>query len=198
MKKVEDYITQSYQNSVSKGWYDEKRSFLERADLMNTEIAEATEEVRNSKEDYYLIGDKPEVQSVELADLLIRIFDYLVSSEIDIQPYIKSQFKFLDKDLLTISDIINEIKTNHNLKILNNIKSINTDLEFHAFISLSISDSVRAFIKKDFDTHFYFLVEAFIKVLYYSNLKCWNIESIIEKKHLYNINRPYKHGGKKC
>lgn len=185
MKKVEDYITQSYQNSVSKGWYDEKRSFLERADLMNTEIAEATEEVRNSKEDYYLIGDKPEGQSVELG-------------EIDIQPYIKSQFKFLDKDLLTISDIINEIKTNHNLKILNNIKSINTDLEFHAFISLSISDSVRTFIKKDFDTHFYFLVEAFIKVLYYSNLKCWNIESIIENKHLYNINRPYKHGGKKC
>jgi NTP pyrophosphatase (non-canonical NTP hydrolase) len=198
MKNIEEYIIQSYQNSVSKGWYEEKRSFLERAALMNTEIAEATEEVRNSTEDYYLIGDKPEGQAVELADLLIRIFDYLGYSQIDIQPYIKAQFKFLDKDLITISDIINEIKTNYNLKILSNLKSINTDLEFHAFISISISDAVRTFLKQDFDTHYYFLVEAIIKVLYFSNLKCWNIESIIEKKHLYNINRPHKHGGKKC
>ncbi len=197
MKNIEEYIRQSYQNSLSKGWYDEKRSFLERAALMHTEIAEATEEVRNSKDDYYLLGDKPEGQAVELADLLIRIFDYLGYSQIDIQPYLKAQFKFLDKELNTISDIINEIKNNTNLKSLAQLKSINKDLEFHALIALSISDAVRTYMKQDFDTHFYFLIEAFIKVLYFANLKCWNIESIIEKKHLYNINRPHKHGGKK-
>ena len=73
---INDYVKMAYENSLSKGWYEEKRSVLERIALMHTEISEATEEVRDNKEDFYEVNGKFEGQSVELADVLIRIFDF--------------------------------------------------------------------------------------------------------------------------
>jgi len=78
-----------------KGWWDEPRLAPECFMLMVSEIAEALEEYRNNKGDYY-IGEKgkPEGIGVELADLLIRVFDYCGKFNIDIGKIIIEKMKY--------------------------------------------------------------------------------------------------------
>lgn len=69
-----------HQNAVVKGWYAEDvpvRSDLENHMLAVSEIAEATEAVRKGEPDVWITDKgKPEGQSVELADAIIRILDF--------------------------------------------------------------------------------------------------------------------------
>lgn len=41
------------------------------------------------------------------------------------------------------------------------------------------------------------LADVVIRVMDYFGYMGWDLEAAIEKKHNYNIGRPYKHGGKK-
>jgi hypothetical protein len=71
--------------AVRHGWYESERSALEIHALIHSEIAEATECVRNGEspvwvknvptQEHTLFG-KPEGEAVELADALIRILDH--------------------------------------------------------------------------------------------------------------------------
>ena len=92
-----DYlIRQAHQTAVSKGWWGdaaadalaagnpvdtyEDRNLYEQVALMHSELSEALEELRNGRgvtEVYFNEDkpDKPEGFPIELADVLIRIFD---------------------------------------------------------------------------------------------------------------------------
>jgi NTP pyrophosphatase (non-canonical NTP hydrolase) len=198
MYKINDYVTMAYKNSFEKGWYEDKRSILERIALMHTEVSEATEEVRDGKEDLYEVNGKFEGQSVELADVLIRIFDLSGYSNINIVKYIEQQFFVSYQDLNYIHDIEQEVKQLTNLRCYDEIEQLSTDLEFHASIGISLSEAAKSSMKKNEDRIFYFLSEAVVKIIYFSRKKSWNIEEIMYNKHIYNTTRPYRHGGKRC
>lgn len=70
----------AYKHCVAAGFRGEgvkEPSALEVHALIHSEISEATEEVRNNKEDfYYSGGEKPEGEAVECADAIIRLCEY--------------------------------------------------------------------------------------------------------------------------
>lgn len=51
--------------------------------LMHSELSEALEELRNGKPNEYIANGKPEGYAVELADCIIRIFDFIGSKGIN-------------------------------------------------------------------------------------------------------------------
>src|SRR5208282_3537987 len=91
---LSDWTREIYEYAKSKGWWEEERSPLEIHMLMVTELAEASEEVRNNKPPLYYnkrprsYGEmspgittdpndpesdgKPEGEAVELVDVFIR------------------------------------------------------------------------------------------------------------------------------
>ena len=71
----------AHETSVEKGWHEEPRTPLEIHMLMVSELAEATEQVREDNPAlWYGIDGKPEGEAVELADVVIRIGDYFKSN----------------------------------------------------------------------------------------------------------------------
>ena len=75
--KLNDAVKYCYDIAKTKGWHDEPRSALEIHALIHTEIAEATEDVREGKLHYYLDENKkPSGEATELVDVVIRIFDH--------------------------------------------------------------------------------------------------------------------------
>ena len=75
-------IQESYETAKLKGWWDDpespERNFGMKLMLMVSELSEALEEYRHGRaldEIWYGEGGKPEGVTVELADVLIRIFD---------------------------------------------------------------------------------------------------------------------------
>ena len=97
--KVNDCVHQSYQNALEKGWWEEKRSVGELIALMHSELSEALEEHRNGKqpgEVYYNDNkpNKPEGVAVELADCVIRIFDFCGRYDIDLESILKLKMEY--------------------------------------------------------------------------------------------------------
>jgi NTP pyrophosphatase (non-canonical NTP hydrolase) len=87
---------QAHAMSVEKGWWDEipcvlgmrimtPSQMLERFALIHSEISEATEEARRGRTKEYEIDGKPEGVPVELADAVIRIFDYAEAQGYDLE-----------------------------------------------------------------------------------------------------------------
>lgn len=70
-----------YDNAASKGFHDKHRSDGEIIGLIHTELSEALEELRNGHQwdEIYYNETKPEGYLVELADAVIRVFDYFGS-----------------------------------------------------------------------------------------------------------------------
>jgi len=76
-----------YSTAYKKGWHDKPRTLGDFLMLMVSELAEALEEYRNGKDidEVYLVDGKPEGVPVEIADVLIRIFDFCGYHDIDIE-----------------------------------------------------------------------------------------------------------------
>jgi NTP pyrophosphatase (non-canonical NTP hydrolase) len=83
-----------HQTALDKGWYDTTRTKLEIHALIHSEIAEATEAVRNNKPAFYFEGQKPEGEAVELADAIIRILDTAYHMGWDIEEIIKAKMAY--------------------------------------------------------------------------------------------------------
>ena len=85
--EIQDLIKQAHENAVDKGWYEEPRTFGENISLMDSELSEALEDHRNGyglREIYYE-GIKPCGIPIELADVLLRIFDFCGYADIDLE-----------------------------------------------------------------------------------------------------------------
>ena len=110
-----DLISEAHQTAVLKGWWGdaaadalaagnpvdayEDRNLYEQVALMHSELSEAVEELRNGRgvtEVYYNEGKpgKPEGFPVELADVLIRIFDAAGRYGIDLTAAVDVKLKY--------------------------------------------------------------------------------------------------------
>lgn len=88
------FANQVHQNAVDHGWWNEKRTFGDICSLIHSEVSEAFEEHRNSKPMHYIVDGKPEGIAVELVDVVIRVFDYLVSEQIDIEALLLEKHQY--------------------------------------------------------------------------------------------------------
>lgn len=106
-KYINDLIKESYQIAVNKGWQaaGETRPIPELIALIHSELSEALEEYRNGHkphEVYYdtceghKVGhlDKPEGIPIELADVMIRVFDFCGQYGIDLEEAIEIKTAF--------------------------------------------------------------------------------------------------------
>lgn len=86
--------------ALSKGWHDmdlPERSFGDIIALIHSELSEALEEYRaghDPQEIYGQVDGKPEGIPIELADVLIRIFDYCGKAGIDLQEAVNLKVKY--------------------------------------------------------------------------------------------------------
>ena len=88
---MKELVEDIHKNAVEHGWWDEERSFGDMIALFHTELSEAFEEYRNGHkpDEIYFNKEKPEGIPIELADCIIRIFDYCGKEGIDIEQAIK-------------------------------------------------------------------------------------------------------------
>lgn len=96
-KCIQDLVESCYENSKAHGWYDNvvEVNIPEKLCLMHSELSEALEDYRNGCMDEVLDGtDKPCGFPSELADVIIRVFDFCGAQDIDIAGAIERKMKF--------------------------------------------------------------------------------------------------------
>ena len=97
--KINDAVKASYENARDHGWHESERTIGDLICLMHSELSEALEEHRNGKlptEIYYNEAKpgKPEGIPVELADCVIRIFDFCGLYGIDLEEVIALKMQY--------------------------------------------------------------------------------------------------------
>lgn len=102
MPKITDlskFIEEVHNNAVDHGWHDEYRSFGDLLSLMHSELSEALQEYRNSKCYHYYVNDKnnqlaPHGIAVELADCVLRIFDWAGMMGVDLESILVEKHQY--------------------------------------------------------------------------------------------------------
>ena len=97
MNGINKILRDIHQNALDHGWWEQEREFPEIAALIHFEASEALEEYRNGHaaiETYYRKDNKSERILSELADVIIRIFDYCGYAGIDIEKAVKEKHEF--------------------------------------------------------------------------------------------------------
>lgn len=91
-----EFIEAALATATAKGWHDEPRSFGEICALLHTEISEAFEDYRKGRDltEVYWEGDKPCGIPIELADLVIRVFDTCGANGIDLEKAIAEKMAY--------------------------------------------------------------------------------------------------------
>ena len=99
-KTINELVEIAHNNSVNHGFWEKKRNFGELIALMHTELSEAFEEYRHGRglnEIYYENGTKPCGIPSELADVVIRIFDFCGGNDIDLEKIIQEKMEYNEK-----------------------------------------------------------------------------------------------------
>ena len=92
--EINELVKQMHETSKEKGWYDKPRSALEIHALIHSEVAEATEEVRKGNPASYIKDGKPEGELIELADAVIRIFDWCGFNNWDLEEALRIKMEY--------------------------------------------------------------------------------------------------------
>lgn len=171
-----------HQNAVDHGWWEEERSTGEILALCHSELSEALEEFRNGMDlktiyanydgakigysSEYTKDAKPEGIPVELADVVIRILDFLGKRKTNINAMLEDDLLRIERDNNTFGEFISIC---------------------HCYLSMALINDVQ----QD-----QFLIGLIVEIFKFSENFNIDIQKAIEIKHEYNKTRPYKHGGK--
>lgn len=107
-KSIPELIEEAHENAVAHGWWEGNNNIGMLIALMHSELSEALEELRNHHlpNELYFSGDgytapqptecckKPEGIPAELADVVIRIFDFCGAYKIDLEKAIKIKMAY--------------------------------------------------------------------------------------------------------
>lgn len=190
-------VKQSHETARSKGWWSgTPRSLGECVMLMISEIAEATEEVRNKRPAVYAISSdgstlvedaaeicaknlKPEGEAVEFADCLIRIADFAGFAGTHDMNYL------VNKELVAASDSpwVRKLDTD-------------TQLEEQAAVCYSLAKAFHNDRRDDRDLAMASLASAWAKIELIFDKRGWNLDEVLELKMGFNQTRSYRHGNK--
>ena len=94
---INDLVKRAHDNSVKHEKKKKDRNFGEVIALMHSELSEAFEEYRKGKginESYYEDGKKLCGIPSELADVIIRIFDFCGGNDIDLEKIILEKMEY--------------------------------------------------------------------------------------------------------
>ena len=94
---IEELMRESYDTAVKKGWWKEKRNFAELIALCHSELSEVLEEYRNHEAPaniYYDKDGKPCGIPIEVADLLIRVFDLCEAYKIPLEEALRIKMAY--------------------------------------------------------------------------------------------------------
>jgi NTP pyrophosphatase (non-canonical NTP hydrolase) len=93
--EINNLIKLSHKIAIEKGWWDKDREIPELIALAHSELSEALEEYRiNDDLTLRFENSKPEGFVVELADVLIRIFDLSGKYKLDLDEAINEKLKY--------------------------------------------------------------------------------------------------------
>lgn len=188
---------QVYKVSVSKGWHERDRSYLEMSGMIISEIGELIEACRDPQPSKK-IPDHTNVAE-EAADILIRILD--TCEKFNVSP---ARF-FID-----IGDTEKGLDNEENIITLLNVSterdenSISVDeinpVEFAAMIATGICSSIDESIKGEAgNLHLpfvAFIVQSISVLFYFCQQQEVKLGDAVIAKHYYNMSRPHRHGGK--
>jgi NTP pyrophosphatase (non-canonical NTP hydrolase) len=99
-KTINQLVIEAHETAKEKGWYDQPTTFGDQIANMHAELSEAWEDFRNGKEMKVIQLDlssdrvKPLGIPIELADVVIRIFDTCGYYGINLEEAIKVKLEY--------------------------------------------------------------------------------------------------------
>lgn len=224
-KSAEEWVQEIHKNAVSHGWWDEERDFGEICALIHSELSEALEEYRNGNPLVYYRcphdkgvcnpqncaethrdpiyaeepcdGRKPEGIAVELADVVIRIFDYFGKAQLFPHGNVFRPNAFITELTKRNGAEFNAIlKSREYTAMSNAIEKDGTYRSFGDFIAQLHADVSAAYEVDAEGDQEIFLLECVGRIGLRLEFLKLDLEAVIAEKHEYNKSRPYRHGGK--
>lgn len=163
--------------AVEHGWYDPEPDIGSQLANLHCEVSEAWQEFRAGNANYYEIPAtetapaKPAGVAVELADVILRALDLMVWQGWPIEML----------DVCTVADTLDD--TYEMAAVI---------LTLHSTISIIGDDLVEDFSLVPFE-----LALLIGTILAWAKLAGVDMEYVLQRKHAYNMTRPYRHGGKR-
>lgn len=200
--KMNKFAAEVHQNAVEHGWWDEERSFGEIIALCHSELSEALEEYRAKRPMVYFVvemddgkggtypairediiseedfaGEKPEGIAVELADCIIRILDWYGKEGLDTDALL------LEAGIITMCDLPTPVYGSFGnfIALLHNLLSM-------AYACWCNASGISASALR--------LAKCIREIMAWAKENGVDMEHILDMKHEYNKDRPYRHGGK--
>jgi hypothetical protein len=181
---IQDLIDEAHATAIAKGWHETPRTTGTVIALIHSELSEALEEVRDGRalEDIrYPEDGKPEGFVVEIADVMIRIFDVLGS----VNARVKTDLHLHDWCAMLPAAPADGDTVGDDLAVA------------HGLVSAAYARARAGFGPHDRTTQFKdYLLDAVQHLGLMCAYRGLDIENALRVKMDFNKTRPHRHGGK--
>lgn len=194
--RITELVREVHKNAVSKGWWEEDRSFAEIISLIHSEVSEALEDYRNGLSPTTVWYEKPSDTSgvgyqagyqaspeykpcgipSELADICIRIFD--AAGRYNWGPRLEAA---------TVESLKRRFQSD---------EKYNSFPEYLTSIHFDLSQAWNYRARGSERLAIVCLCHALNEVRYVAAKYNIDLNQAIAEKMAYNATRPYRHGGK--